>query len=166
MGEDLRVLVTGGTFDKVYNPITEKLEFADTHVHEMLRFGRVTVKVEVEKLMLKDSLYMTDADRQLILDRCTSSLEDKLLIVHGTGTMVETAKKLGQNLEAKTAVLIGAMVPYSVSNSDAVFNFAFAYGLALYLPIGVYIAMNGRALNWNNVRKNPQTGEFEPLTKL
>lgn len=165
MGDGLRVLVTGGTFDKVYNPVTEKLEFTDTHVPEILKLGKTMAKVSVEKLMLKDSLYMSEADRQLILERCKGSLEDRLLIIHGTGTMVETAQKLGQNLESKTVVLTGAMTPYTISESDAVFNFAFAYSLALYLPAGVYIAMNGQRFHWNNVRKNTELGEFEELER-
>lgn len=165
MGDGLRVLITGGTIDKVYNPVTEKLEFIETHVPEILRLGKVTAKVEVERLMLKDSLYMTNSDRQLILERCKGSLEDRLLIIHGTGTMVKTAQRLGQNLEGKTVVLTGAMTPYTISGSDAVFNFAFAYGLALYLPVGVYITMNGRRFYWNNVRKNTKLGEFEELER-
>ncbi len=163
MGEGLRILATGGTFDKVYNPVTEKLEFTETHVPEILRLGRVTAKVEVERLMLKDSLYMTNSERQLILERCKGCLEDRLLIIHGTGKMVETAQVLGQNLEGKTAVLSGAMVPFTVHESDAVFNFGVAYGAALALPTGVYIAMNGRIFYWNSVRKNTELGHFEQV---
>ncbi len=163
MGSGIRVLVTGGTFDKVYHPTLEQLIFEETHVPEILKLGRNRTDVVVEQLMLKDSLYMTDEDRQLILRKCQSCLEDRLLVTHGTGTMVETAQKLGQSLEGKTVVLTGAMVPYSVKGSDAVFNFAFAYSLALYLPAGVYIAMNGRKFYWDNVRKNTRLGEFEEL---
>lgn len=163
MGDGTRVLITGGTFDKVYSPITEKLEFTESCVPELLRKGRNRSKVELEVLMLKDSLYMTDSDRQLILERCKGCLEDRILITHGTGTMVDTATVLGQNLENKTVVLTGAMVPYRIKGTDAEFNFAFAYGLALYLPVGVYIAMNGRRFYWNNVRKNTELGEFEEL---
>ena len=113
--------------------------------------------------MLKDSLYMTDEDRQLILRKCQSCLEDRLLVTHGTGTMVETAAVLGKNLKRKTAVLTGAMIPYSIKNSDAMFNFAFGYGAALALPAGVYVAMNGRIFHWNNVQKNTEVGYFETL---
>ena len=162
----VRIYITGGTFDKVYDPIREKLDFTETHVPEILRIGRNKNKVELETLMLKDSLYMTDADRQYILEKCRSCLEDRILITHGTGTMIETARVLGENdksLEDKTIVLLGAMVPYSVSDSDAIFNFAFAYGALQSLSNGVYINMNGKILCWNNVKKNPETGEFEEM---
>lgn len=163
MRSELRILVTGGTFDKVYNPVTEKLEFTETSIHEILRIGRATAKVAVETLMLKDSLYMTDSDGQRILQRCQDCPEKKLLIVHGTGTMVETAMMLGQGLKGKMAVLTGAMVPYRMRGSDAVFNFGCAFSAALALPVGVYIAMNGRIFRWNNVRKNTDLGHFDTI---
>ena len=159
----VRILVTGGTFDKVYDPINEKLDFTETHIPEILKQGRNRTEVELETLMLKDSLYMTDADRQHILEKCQSSLEDNILITHGTGTIVETAKVLGQNLEGKTVVLTGAMMPYSVNNSDALFNFAYAFGAVQSLPNGVYIAMNGRIFYDGNVIKNTEIGEFETI---
>lgn len=164
MGEGVRIFVTGGTIDKVYNPITEKLEFTEAHAYEILSASRVKAKVAVDVLMLKDSLYMTEADRQLILERCKGCLEDRILITHGTGSMVETAQKLGENLEGKTITLTGAMIPYSINKSDAVFNFAGAYYAALALPSGVYICMNGMVFPWNNVRKNTEKGHFERLT--
>lgn len=163
MGDNARILITGGTFDKIYNPITEKLEFTESCVPEILRKGRNRSNVEVEVLMLKDSLYMTDDDRQLILERCKGCLEDRILITHGTGTMVDTATALGQNLEKKTVVLTGAMVPYQIKGSDAVFNFAFAYGSLQALPAGVYIAMNGSIFHWSNVRKDNASGTFDTL---
>lgn len=156
----LRILTTGGTFDKTYSQITERLGFARTHVQEILKIGRNRNGVKIENLMAVDSLYMTDADRQGILKRCQSCRETMILITHGTGTMVETAKVLSK-VEDKTIVLTGAMVPYTIRGSDAVFNFAFAYCAALTLPAGVYIAMNGRIFNWGGVRKNTATGEFE-----
>ena len=159
----LQIYITGGTFDKVYNPISEKLEFTETHIPEILRSGRNAYNVSLETLMLKDSLYMTDEDRQFILEKCQNCLEGRILIAHGTGTMIETAGVLGQNLRDKTVVLIGAMVPYSIFDSDAVFNFAFGYGIVQVLPNGTYIAMNGRIFDWDNVRKNPKTGEFETI---
>jgi len=162
----VRIYVTGGTFDKVYDPINEKLDFTETHIPEILRLGRNKNEVELETLMLKDSLYMTDADRQYILEKCRSCPEKKILVSHGTGTMVETARKLGENdqsLEDKTVVLFGAMVPYSIKDTDAEFNFGFAFGAVLSLPSGVYIAMNLTIFNWYNVIKNPETGEFETI---
>jgi len=162
----VRILVTGGTFDKVYNPITEELVFEETHVPEILRISRNSNEINIESLMLKDSLYMTDADRQLILAKCQGLSEDKVVITHGTGTMVETATILGKNLEDKTVVLTGAMIPYNISNSDAVFNLAFALGSVLTLPAGVYIAMNGRTFYWDNVRKNTELGAFEEINPV
>ncbi|MBI4440393.1 asparaginase [Candidatus Woesearchaeota archaeon] len=162
----LKIFATGGTFDKVYNPLTEELEFTETHIPEILKLGRYRNSVDVETLMLKDSLHMDCTDRGYILSRCQSSLEDGIVITHGTGTMVETAKVLGENrqsLDGKTIVLTGAMVPYSVKDSDALFNFAFAYCAAQLLPGGVYIAMNGRNFDWDNIRKNTETGEFEEI---
>ncbi len=162
---DLRILVTGGTFDKVYDPLTEQLAFTDTHVDEILKNGRVTRKIIVKRLMLKDSLYMTDIDRIVVSESCRKSLEDRILITHGTGTMVKTAETIAQgvDVENKTIVIMGAMVPYSVSFSDAVFNFGFGTAAALCLPYGVYISMNARVFHWDNVKKNTEKGLFEPI---
>ncbi|MBI3033585.1 asparaginase [Candidatus Woesearchaeota archaeon] len=158
---ELRILVTGGTFDKVYDPIAEILTFANTHVDEMFRLGRATIDFAIEQLMLKDSLYMTDSDRESILERCRNTLENRILVTHGTGTMVETATVLGNGKVGKTIVLTGAMVPYSFSGSDALYNLAFATCAAVSFPCGVYIAMNARIFNWDNVKKNTETGLFE-----
>ncbi|MBI3050991.1 asparaginase [Candidatus Woesearchaeota archaeon] len=159
----VRVLVTGGTFDKVYNPVSESLEFTETHVPEMLRVGRVAADVKVEVLMLIDSLHMTGQDRENIRKRCLASIEDRLVITHGTGTMLETAALLGRDegLARKTMVLAGAALPYSVAESDALFNFAGAYYAALCLAPGVYITMNWLVLPWNNAGKNAEKCSFE-----
>ncbi len=159
----LRILVTGGTFDKVYHPTLEQMTFEHSHVPEMIAQGKVTAQVAIEQLMLKDSLYMTDDDRQLILQKCRSSLEGRILVTHGTGTMVETAQLLGRNITEKTVVLTGAMVPYCVSGSDALFNFAGAFYAASLLPSGVYVAMNGEVVSWDNVRKNTDKSYFETI---
>ncbi len=163
MGEGLRVLVTGGTLDKVHDPIKEEFVFGGTHLPEMLKLGRNTSPVEVETLMLIDSLDMTEEHRNKILEKCRKSPEERLIITHGTSTMVETARLLGQNIKDKTIVLTGAMVPHVIRNSDAVFNFAYAFGAAMALPKGVYVAMNCKILPWNNVRKNAELGRFETL---
>jgi L-asparaginase len=157
----IKIFITGGTFDKEYNELDGKLYFKDTHLPEMLKLGRCKVPVETRTLMLVDSLEMTDADRQIIIDQCRKCKEDRIVITHGTDTMEETANVLGKNITDKTIVLTGAMVPYKFGSSDGLFNIGSALAFAETLPCGVYIAMNGRCFNWDNVKKNKKTGEFE-----
>ncbi len=161
----IRILVTGGTFDKEYNELTGALFFKDTHVPEMLRLGRCRLDVAVRPLMMIDSLEMRDADRQAIASACLAAAEARLVVTHGTDTMVETARTLAAALPAgaeKTVVLTGAMVPYAFGSSDGLFNLGSALSFAQVLPAGVYVAMNGRCFNWDDVRKNRETGVFEP----
>jgi len=161
------ILVTGGTFDKQYNELAGTLAFKETHVPEMLRLGRSRVDVDVRQMLMIDSLDMTDADRRAIADACLSAAESRIVITHGTDTMVETAKTLAAAMDGlavrKTIVLTGAMVPYAFGSSDGLFNLGSALSFAQALPPGVYIAMNGRAFDWDNVRKNRETGIFETL---
>ena len=157
----VRIFITGGTFDKEYNEIDGKLFFKDTHLPEMLKLGRCKVPVEIRTLMLVDSLEMTDADRQIIVEQCRKCKEDQIVITHGTDTMEETAKVLGQAVLKKTIVLTGAMVPYKFGSSDGLFNLGSAFAFAQSLSHGVYVAMNGRCFTWDNVEKNRRTGEFE-----
>lgn len=157
----IRIFITGGTFDKEYNELDGTLFFKDTHLPEMLKLGRCKLDVEMRTLMMIDSLEMTDADRQVILDQCRKSTEDKIVITHGTDTMEQTAELLGKSLSNKTVVLTGAMVPYKFGSSDGLFNLGSALGFVQTLPVGVYIAMNGRCFPWDNVHKNRKTGEFE-----
>src|SRR3954469_7018792 len=164
----IRIFITGGTFDKEYNELTGSLSFKDTHVPEMLRLGRSRVDVSVRQLMMIDSLDMTDADRAVIADACATADAARIVITHGTDTMVETARFLasppeGGHYQNKTIVLTGAMVPYAFGSSDGLFNLGSALSFAQTLPAGVYIAMNGRAFAWNDVRKNRDTGVFERL---
>ena len=159
----IRVLVTGGTFDKEYNELDGSLFFRRTHLPEMLRLGRSRVEVAIETLMMIDSLQMTDADRQVILERCLHSPHERIVIIHGTDTMRETAAVLGAAVLDKTIVVTGAMIPYAIANSDALFNFGFACGVAQVLPHGVYVAMNGKIFAWDKVAKNRTAGVFEPL---
>jgi L-asparaginase len=157
----IRIFITGGTFDKEYNELDGKLFFKDTHLPEMLKLGRCKVPVDIRTLMLVDSLEMTDADRQIIIEQCRRCEEDRIVITHGTDTMEETAKALGQAGLEKTIVLSGAMVPYKFGSSDGLFNLGSALAFAQTLSRGVYVAMNGRCFIWNNVKKNRKTGEFE-----
>jgi L-asparaginase len=162
----IRIFVTGGTFDKDYDELTGSLVFKDTHLPEMLRLGRSRVEVSIRTLMMIDSLEMTGADRALIVDQCRQAGEARIVITHGTDTMIETAGGLAAALGPethKTVVLTGAMVPYAFGSSDGLFNLGSALALAQLLPPGVYVAMNGRYFHWNGVRKNRETGVFEAL---
>jgi len=157
----IRVLATGGTFDKDYLELEGRLHFRDTHVPEMLRLGRCKLPIVVEKLMLIDSLDMTDADRAAILAACRRAPEERIVITHGTDTMDLTARALGAAQLAKTVVITGAMVPYTFGSSDGLFNLGSALAFAQSLPVGTYVAMNGRVLGWEHVRKDKATGVFE-----
>jgi L-asparaginase len=159
----IRLLITGGTFDKEYDEKTGLLFFKDTHIHEMLRLGRCRLEVQVRTLMMVDSLDLTDDDRRIILDHCRQAPEDRIVITHGTDTMVETARTLGEAGLEKTIVLTGAMVPYAFGSSDGLFNLGNALSFAHALPPGVYVAMNGRCFPWDNVTKNRALGTFEPV---
>jgi len=160
----IRVLVTGGTFDKEYDELHGRLFFKETHIHEMLRLGRCRVPVTVETVMMMDSLDMTDADRMRIAEACRRTPEDRIVITHGTDTMADTAAFLAHERTAKTIVLTGAMVPWAFGSSDGLFNLGSAISLAQTLPsAGVYVAMNGRCFKWDDVRKDRTTGTFETL---
>jgi L-asparaginase len=160
----IRILVTGGTFDKEYNELNGTLFFKETHVPEMLRLGRSRVDVQVETLMMVDSLDMTEAGRQRIAEACRTAAEARIVITHGTDTMVDTARAIAANEASgtKTIVLTGAMVPYAFGSSDGLFNLGSALSFAQVLPPGVYIAMNGRWFAWDRVWKDREHGVFEP----
>ena len=161
----IRILITGGTFDKEYDELKGRLFFKDTHVPEMLRLGRCRLEVAPRTVMMVDSLEMTDADRQTILTNCRQAPETRIVVTHGTDTMVETARVLAPAGEKKTIVLTGAMVPYAFGSSDGLFNLGSALSFAQVLPPGVYIAMNGRCFPWDRVRKNPELGIFEEVQR-
>ena len=157
----IRIFITGGTFDKEYNELSGQLFFKDTHMSELLEKGRSKVPVETSTLMMVDSLEMTSHDRDLIAHHCNQCEETRIVITHGTDTMGETAKLLAEKVKDKTVVLTGAMIPIKFGSSDGLFNLGSALAFAQTLPAGVYVAMNGRYFNWDNVRKNKQTGIFE-----
>src|SRR5579864_5516367 len=159
--ERIRILITGGTFDKEYDELTGQLYFQDSHLPEMIRLGRANLKLEIRTLMMIDSLEMTAADRDIILEQCQKAPEDRIVITHGTDTMAETARMLAASIHDKTIVLTGAMVPYKFGSSDGLFNLGSALAFAQTLPAGVYIAMNGRYFPADRVHKNRQTGMFE-----
>lgn len=160
----IRILVTGGTFDKEYDELTGRLFFRTTHVPEMLRLGRSRLPIDIETVTMVDSLELDDAGRQEIVRRAADAPESAIVITHGTDTMVQTARALAEaKLEGKTIVLTGAMVPYAFGSSDGLFNLGSALSFVQVLPPGVYVAMNGRHFAWDQVRKNTATGCFEPL---
>lgn len=159
----IRIFITGGTFDKEYNELNGELYFKDTHMSELLEKGRSKLPVEIRTLMMVDSLEMTNNDRDLIAYQCNQCEETMIVITHGTDTMSETAKYLAAKVKDKTIVLTGAMIPIKFGSSDGLFNLGSALAFAQTLPGGVYVAMNGRYFNWDNVRKNKQTGVFEEV---
>ncbi|MCZ2099987.1 MAG: asparaginase [Chitinophagales bacterium] len=160
----IQIFVTGGTFDKEYNYINGQLYFKDTHLPQMFERGRSKLDVDIKTLMMVDSLEMTDADREIIVYNCKKSDINRIVITHGTDTMVNTAAAIAKEQIDKTIIITGAMVPYAFgTSSDGFFNLGAAMAFAQVLEPGVYIAMNGRYYNWDNVRKNTQTGYFETL---
>jgi L-asparaginase len=159
----IRIFVTGGTFDKEYNELTGKLDFKDSLLPHLLEMGRSRLDTSIRTLMMIDSLDMTEEDRQIILENCQHCEEKQIVITHGTDTMAETAKVLGPHFKDKTIVMTGAMIPIRFGSSDGLFNLGSALAYVQTLPPGVYVAMNGRYYNWDNVRKNRQTGYFEEL---
>jgi L-asparaginase len=159
----IRILVTGGTFDKEYNERTGQLYFKDTHITEMLRLGRSRVEVSIRTIMMIDSLDMTDSDRVRIVQECLEGPENHIVITHGTDTMTETAAAIARAVNGKTIVLTGAMIPYAFGSSDGLFNLGSALSFAQALSPGVYIAMNGKCFRWDRVRKNRERSEFEEV---
>jgi L-asparaginase len=157
----IKILVTGGTFDKEYDEINGKLYFQNTHLPELLQMGRCKLNIEIRTLMMVDSLDMTDEDRETILNFCKKSPEERIIITHGTDTMEITARVLGQANLPKTIVLTGAFIPIKFGSSDGLFNLGSAIAFVQTLPHGVYVAMQGKYFFWNNVRKNRSSGIFE-----
>ena len=160
----IRILVTGGTFDKEYDELSGTLFFKETHLPEMLRRGRCMLDVRMETVMMIDSLDMDDPGRRKIVERARQCEERALVISHGTDTMVDTARALAAaDIAGKTIVLTGAMIPYAFGSSDGLFNLGSALSFAQVLSPGVYVAMNGQHFAWNAVRKNRETGCFETV---
>ncbi len=163
---DLRMLVTGGTIDRTYSPVEGTLGFSRSNVLAMLAQARVALpESQVQIVLLKDSLDMTAADRETICAAAAAAREPRLIITHGTDTMVQTARHLAQANLGKTIVLVGAMVPYSFGQSDGLFNLGLAFAAVQLLPQDVFIAMNGRVFRWNAVRKNKAVGVFESASE-
>lgn len=161
----IQIFVTGGTFDKEYNFLTGKLFFRNTHLNEMFENGRCTVDIDVKTLMMIDSLDLSDTDRDIIAYNCKKSELDRIIVTHGTDTIVQTANVIANaGIENKTIVLTGALIPATFgTSSDGFFNLGSALAFVQCLPHGVYIVMNGRYFKWDNVVKNTKTGFFEEI---
>ncbi len=163
----VQVFITGGTFDKEYDFITGQLYFKDSHLKEMFHRGRCLVKLDIKTLMMIDSIEMTEGDREIILHNCKRAKYDDILITHGTDTITETARFLAKaKLKNKTIILTGAMIPYAFgTSSDGFFNLGNALAFAQALKPGVYVVMNGRYFDYDNVIKNKKTGIFEEINQ-
>ncbi len=159
----IKIFATGGTFDKEYNEITGELFFHKTHIYDLLKLGRSQLNVKIETLMMIDSLEMTNNNRELIIKKCKQEKTDKIIITHGTDTMVQTAKLIADNIKKKTILLTGAMIPIQFGSSDGLFNLGSALSFIQVINPGVYITMNGRYFNYNNVYKNKKLGIFEKI---
>ena len=156
----IAILATGGTFDKKYNELNGTLHFQETHIQEMLSKGRCLLPVRLQVVMMKDSLQMTDGDREQILEVCRSCGESRIVITHGTDTMEHTARFLADHITDKTVVLTGAMIPYTFGSSDGQFNLGSALSFVQTLPPGVFVAMNGRYFEAHKVCKDRERGMF------
>ena len=156
----IEIFTTGGTIDKVYFDAKSTFEVGDPQIEEVLREANLAIDYRVTPLLRKDSLELTDADRSMIRAAVEQTLSQRIVITHGTDTMITTAKNLG-DIPGKTIVLTGAMQPARFRFTDAVFNIASAMMAAQILPAGVYIAMNGRIFNPLAARKNVALNRFE-----
>lgn len=158
----IQILITGGTFDKSYNHISGDLFFEKTHIPEMLERSKCRLNVDVKTLMMIDSLEMTKKDIEKIIEECKKTQSSRIVITHGTDTMVNTAEKIAEKIKNKTIVLTGAMIPYAFgSSSDGFFNLGSALSFVQTLENGVYIAINGQYFDFDKVEKNKLKGYFE-----
>ena len=157
----LRVISTGGTIDKVYFDAASTYDVGEPQVGPLFKEANVTFEYVVESVLQKDSLAMTDEDRDLIRQRVEASPERLILITHGTDTMTATAARL-EGIKDKVIVLTGSMLPARFRTSDALFNLGCAVGALQVLPAGIYIAMNGQLAPAHSVQKNRAESRFEP----
>ena len=159
----IKIFTTGVTFDKEFNEITGELFFKKTQLYELLELGRSKLDVKIETLMMVDSLKMSNTERQYIVDKCKNEKTNNIIITHGTDTMVKTAELIANQITDKTIILTGAMIPIKFGSSDGLFNLGSAMSFVQVLEPGVYITMNGRYFNYDNVRKNKKLGIFEKI---
>lgn len=159
--DNLLIVTTGGTIDKIYFDAKSDYQVGEPQIGGILEEFRVAFRFHVIPLLRKDSLFVTDADRQLLRATIAAQEESHVLVTHGTDSMVQTAGVLA-GIPGKTIVLTGALNPARFEGSDAVFNIGCAVGAVQSLPEGVYIAMNGRIWDPRKVRKNVEANRFEP----
>ena len=165
----IQIFITGGTFDKSYDYIEGALYFKETHLPEMLKRSRCQLNIQVETLMMMDSLEMGVKETDQIIEACQNSSCQKIIITHGADKMVTTAKALAKakakaNLKNKTILLTGAMIPYAFGgSSDGFFNLGCALAYVQTLTQNVYITMQGQSFLWNEVQKNSILGKFEKI---
>jgi L-asparaginase len=159
----LRLIIAGGTIDKQFNQVTGDLAFGDTHLNEMLAQARFEGELTIEHILMKDSLDMTQEDRDKLAEACLDASEERIIVTHGLDTMIESSQTIAKALlgKAKTVILTGAMVPYSFGmTSDALFNLGTALAYAQSLSEGVYVAMNGHFFASDNIARDTTTGLF------
>ena len=159
----ISIIAVGGTIDKVYFDAKSEYEVGPPNIERVLSEYNLSISYTVNSLMRKDSLDLTDLDRKLIAEAVAQDPCDKILITHGTDTMVATAQALS-HITGKTIILTGALEPALFKTSDAVFNIGCALGAVQALSAGIYIAMNGRIFRAENVRKNLEKNRFEELS--
>ena len=157
---DIHIFAVGGTIDKIYFDAASEFKVGEPQIGELLHEANVTFNYQVESLMRKDSLEMTDEDRQLIREAVAACPTERILITHGTDTMADTARAL-MGVEGKAVVLTGAMQPARLRVSDAIFNIGFAIGALQQVDHGIYVAMNGQVFEPANLKKNRSAHRFE-----
>src|SRR3989338_5709317 len=158
----IKVFITGGTIDNLEYISKDKApKNRKSVIPSLLQQSRITMGYNAEEIIFKDSKFITGKDRELIFQKCKKCKEGKIIITHGTTTLADTAKYLGQKNIPKTIVLLGAAIPSKKPNYDALFNMGFAFSAVQLLQKGVYVAMNGKIFSWQNVKKNLDTGFFE-----
>lgn len=162
---DIKIITTGGTFDKQYDPIKGELTFRGAQIEKILKDAFSTLSISHIGPLAIDSLFMSEEQREQIVDLIRECEDERIIVIHGTDTMVKTALLAKQKLASsgKTVVFTGAMVPYALENSDAVFNLGMAIASVQLLPSGVFITMGGRIFPADKVFKNREKGIFEGL---
>ena len=159
---NIKVFTCGGTFEKVYNPISGELSFKDSCVPNIIKRSRITAKVDFEELFFKDSLDMDHEDRLMIAQRIKTEPIKNIVVIHGTDTMVQTAQTIREHTsQDKVVVITGAMLPFSIKESDAMFNFGGAFIATQILDPGIWVSMNGHIFRSDDVEKNKTKGVFE-----
>lgn len=160
----IKFLITGGTIDKIYSEYNGDLSYSVSHIPEIIEQARIRIDYSCETIMLKDSLDLNASDRIYIREYCKTVDDECIIVIHGTDTIVDTAKALS-TLKNKTIILTGSIIPYVVANSDAMFNIGCAVAYSQSLPHGTYVVMNGIAFDALNVIKNKATQTFEIVHK-